>query len=90
MGAGAKSDPSRVQISDISSTVYDPLARSVRRHLRLLGVRSGIPVVYSTEAPGHVKLPLPEEEFQKGDVKEPGVLEDFHARIFPVLGEEIV
>ena len=90
MGAGAKSDPSRVQISDISYTVYDPLARSVRRRLRLLGVHSGIPVVYSTEAPGDVKLlPLPEGEFQKGDVKELGVLEDFRVRILPVLGEEI-
>ena len=88
MGAGAKSDPSRVQISDISYTVYDPLARSVRRRLRLLGVQSGIPVVYSTEAPGDVKLlPLPEEEFQKGNVKELGVLEDFRVRILPVLGE---
>ena len=91
MGAGAKSDPSRVQISDISYTVYDPLARSVRRRLRLLGVQSGIPVVYSTEAPGDVKLlPLPEGEFQKGNVKELGVLEDFRVRILPVLGEDSV
>jgi len=90
MGAGAKSDPSRVQISDISYTVYDPLARSVRRRLRLLGVHSGIPVVYSTEPPGDVKLlPLPEEEFRKGNVKELGVLEDFRVRILPVLGKEI-
>ena len=88
MGAGAKSDPSRVQISDISYTVYDPLARSVRRRLKLLGVQSGIPVVYSTEPPGDVKLlPLPEDEFQKGNVKELGVLEDFRVRILPVLGE---
>ena len=88
MGAGAKSDPSRVQISDISYTVYDPLARSVRRRLRLLGIHSGIPVVYSTEAPGDVKLlPLPDEEFQKGNVKELGVLEDFRVRILPVLGK---
>jgi len=87
MGAGAKCDPTRVQISDISSTIYDPMARSVRRPLRLQGVLSGIPVVYSTEPPGDVKLlPLPEEEFQKGDVKELGVLEDFRVRILPVLG----
>ncbi|KAH7883011.1 hypothetical protein F5I97DRAFT_1938888 [Phlebopus sp. FC_14] len=87
MGAGAKCDPTRVQISDISYTVYDPLARSVRRRLRLLGVSSGIPVVYSTEVPGDVKLlPLPEEEFQKGDVKELGVFDDFRVRILPVLG----
>ncbi|KAJ1021096.1 hypothetical protein NDA16_003882 [Ustilago loliicola] len=38
MGAGAKSDPSRIQISDISVTSEDPLARSVRRRLRALGL----------------------------------------------------
>lgn len=87
MGASAKFDPTRIQISDISSTVYDPLARSVRRRLRLLGVNSGIPVVYSTEVPGDVKLlPLPEEEFQKGPVKELGAFDDFRVRILPVLG----
>ncbi|KDR77066.1 hypothetical protein GALMADRAFT_1327319 [Galerina marginata CBS 339.88] len=87
MGAGAKCDPTRIQISDISYTIYDPLARSVRRRLRLLGVDSGIPVVYSTEVPGDVKLlPLPEEEFLKGPVKELGVFDDFRVRILPVLG----
>ncbi|KAF6751679.1 ubiquitin-protein ligase molybdopterin-converting factor [Ephemerocybe angulata] len=87
MGAGAKCDPTRIQISDISHTIYDPLARSVRRRLRLLGVSSGIPVVYSTEVPGDVKLlPLPEEEFQKGPVKELNAFDDFRVRILPVLG----
>lgn len=87
MGAGAKSDPTRIQIADISDTMYDPLARSVRRRLRLQGITSGIPVVYSTEVPGEVKLlPLPEEEFQKGNVKELGVFDDFRVRILPVLG----
>ncbi|KAJ7496426.1 hypothetical protein FB451DRAFT_1074472 [Mycena latifolia] len=89
MGAGAKCDPTRVQIADIANTVYDPLARAVRRRLRLLGVASGIPVVYSTEVPGDVKLlPLPEEEFQKGAdaVRELGVLDDFRVRVLPVLG----
>ena len=49
-------------------------------------VQSGIPVVYSTEATGDVKLlPLSEEGFQRGNVKELGVLEDPRVRI---LGEE--
>ena len=87
MGAGTKCDPTRIQIADISNTVYDPLARSVRRRLRLLGVTSGIPVVYSTEVPGEVKLlPLAEEEFAKGSVKELGAFDDFRVRIQPVLG----
>jgi hypothetical protein len=52
-----------------------------------LGVSSGIPVVYSTEVPGDVKLlPLPEDEFQKGNVKELGVFDDFRVRIMPVIG----
>jgi tRNA threonylcarbamoyladenosine dehydratase len=88
MGAGAKCDPSRIQISDISHTVYDPLARSVRRRLRLAGIPSGIPVIYSTEVPGDVKLlPLPAEEYQKGHVNELSAFDDFRVRILPVLGK---
>lgn len=89
MGAGCKSDPTRLYIGDISSSTDDPLSRSTRRRLRAVGVTSGIPTVYSTEKPGPGKaqlLPLPEEEFQKGKVGELGVLPDFRVRILPVLG----
>ncbi|KIO28269.1 hypothetical protein M407DRAFT_22480 [Tulasnella calospora MUT 4182] len=87
MGAGAKCDPTRVQISDISNTYEDPLARSVRRGLRQDGITDGIPVVYSTEVPGDVKLlPLPENEVNKGSVHELGPFDNFRVRILPVLG----
>ncbi|KAI0052266.1 hypothetical protein FA95DRAFT_1553584 [Auriscalpium vulgare] len=88
MGAGAKADPTRVQIADISATHYDPLARSVRLRLRAaLNGPAEIPVVYSTEVPGDVSLlPLPEDEFQKGNVHELSALQDFRVRILPVLG----
>ena len=89
MGAGCKSDPTRVFIGDISASTDDPLSRSTRRRLRLKGVKSGIPVVYSSEktAPGKAQLlPLPEEQFAKGAVNELGVLPDFRVRILPVLG----
>ncbi len=89
MGAGCKSDPSRVFVGDISMSLEDPLARTVRRRLRLLGIEKGIPVVYSTEKPGQGKarlLPLPDEEFEKGRVGELSVLPDFRVRILPVLG----
>ncbi|WVR06594.1 hypothetical protein IAU60_003626 [Kwoniella sp. DSM 27419] len=87
MGAGAKRDSTRVQIADISTTYEDPLARAVRRKLRINGIVSGVPVVYSTETPGEVKLlPLPEEEFQRGAVKELQAFDDFRVRILPVLG----
>lgn len=89
MGAGCKSDPTRVFVGDISASTDDPLSRSTRRKLRSLGVKDGIPVVFSSEKTGPGKaqlLPLPEEEFAKGQVKELGVLPDFRVRILPVLG----
>lgn len=89
MGAGCKSDPSRICLGDISNSVQDPLSRSTRRRLRILGVKEGIPVVFSTEKPGPGKaelLPLSEEEFAKGSVGDLGVLPDFRVRILPVLG----
>ncbi|KAF2270217.1 hypothetical protein CC78DRAFT_550493 [Lojkania enalia] len=89
MGAGCKSDPTRIFIGDISASTDDPLSKSTRRRLRAMGVKDGIPVVFSTEKPGPGKaelLPLPEEEFTKGQVGELGVLPDFRVRILPVLG----
>ena len=89
MGAGCKSDPTRICIGDISTSLEDPLSRSTRRRLKILGVQSGISAVFSTEKPGPGKaalLPLPEEEFAKGNVGDLGVLPDFRVRILPVLG----
>ena len=89
MGAGCKSDPTRVFVGDISASVEDPLSRATRRRLRAIGVSEAIPVVYSTEKPGPGKaqlLPLPGEEVLKGQTNELSVLPDFRARILPVLG----
>ncbi|KAL2117811.1 hypothetical protein VTJ04DRAFT_7471 [Mycothermus thermophilus] len=89
MGAGTKSDPTRVMVGDIGASFEDPLSRATRRRLKLQGVSSGIPVVYSTEKMGEGKAvlqPLPEEEFKKGAVGELGVLPEFRVRILPVLG----
>ncbi|PSN73931.1 hypothetical protein BS50DRAFT_4045 [Corynespora cassiicola Philippines] len=89
MGAGCKSDPTKIFIGDISNSTDDALSKSTRRRLRALGVKDGINVVYSSERPGPGKaelLPLPEAEFAKGDVGDLGVLPDFRVRILPVLG----
>lgn len=85
MGAGAKADPSRVQITDISETLEDPLARATRRSLKKMGVESGIDVVYSTEKPGAVKL-MPLDESQKENAEDFAALPTFRVRILPVLG----
>lgn len=89
MGAGCKSDPTRIGVGDISASIEDPLSRATRRRLRAEGISEGIPVVYSIEKAGPGKaelLPLPEEEFLKGHADELSVLPDFRARILPVLG----
>ena len=89
MGAGCKGEPTKIFVGDISASTDDPLSRSTRRRLKLLGINEGIPVVYSIEKPGPGKatlLPLPEEEYQKGNVGELSVLPDYRVRILPVLG----
>ncbi|RYP68628.1 hypothetical protein DL769_005465 [Monosporascus sp. CRB-8-3] len=89
MGAGCKSDPTRMMVGDISTTTDDGLSRATRRRLKLQGITHGIPTVFSTEKTGDGKaelLPLPEDEFQKGSVGDLGVLPDFRVRILPVLG----
>ncbi|KAK9457531.1 hypothetical protein V1511DRAFT_493888 [Dipodascopsis uninucleata] len=89
MGAACKADPTRIQIDDISGSAEDPLARATRRRLRLRGIVSNITVVFSSEKPGPDKaalLPLDEDIYQQGKVEELGVLQDFRARILPVLG----
>ncbi|KAK8851614.1 ubiquitin-protein ligase molybdopterin-converting factor [Apiospora arundinis] len=89
MGAGCKSDPTRITVGDIGTSTDDRLSRATRRRLKLQGVTSGIPTVFSTEKTGDGKaelLPLPEEELQKGAVGDLGVMADFRVRILPVLG----
>ncbi|MFD2612614.1 tRNA threonylcarbamoyladenosine dehydratase [Paenibacillus gansuensis] len=51
MGAANKMDPTKFQVSDISKTTMDPIARVVRTKLRKEGIRKGVKVVFSTEEP---------------------------------------
>ena len=50
MGCGNKLDPSRFTVAPIEKTSVCPLARIMRRELRLRGIH-GVKVVYSTEPP---------------------------------------
>lgn len=89
MGASTKSDPTRINVGDITTTEEDPMARTVRRRLKQRGITKGVPVVFSAEKPDPRKaklLPLPDEEFEKGKVGELSALKDFRVRILPVLG----
>lgn len=49
MGAGGKTDPSKVQIADISNTYNDKLARMLRKRLHRIDIYNGFPVVFSSE-----------------------------------------
>lgn len=49
MGAGGKTDPEFVQISDISKSHGCKLARMLRKRLSRLGVKRGVKVVFSSQ-----------------------------------------
>lgn len=49
MGAANKLDPTKIDVSDISSTRNCRMARSMRKILKKNGITSGVRVVYSTE-----------------------------------------
>jgi tRNA A37 threonylcarbamoyladenosine dehydratase len=51
MGSGARLDPTKLEIADISKTYNCGLARAVRKRLKTLGINSGIKTVFSKEAP---------------------------------------
>ena len=50
MGAGNKIDPTKFQVADVYKTSVCPLARVMRRELKLRGIER-LKVVYSTELP---------------------------------------
>ena len=64
MGAGNKLDPTAFEVTDISKTSVDPLARVMRRELRKRGIEH-LTVVYSRE-PARTPLPDPDMEAEKG------------------------
>ncbi|MEY4660200.1 MAG: hypothetical protein RLZZ42_152 [Bacteroidota bacterium] len=58
MGAGAKLDPTKLQVVDISKTYNCPFAQQIRKNLRQHGIRTGIKAVFSPEQPVRESLML--------------------------------
>ena len=59
MGAGAKLDPTRLQVVDISKTYNCPFAQQIRKQLKTrFGIRKGLKVVFSPEEPIRESLML--------------------------------
>ncbi|MDE5944435.1 MAG: tRNA threonylcarbamoyladenosine dehydratase [Rikenella sp.] len=68
MGAGAKTDPTLLEIKDIEKSHHCPLAHMLRKRLHKIGIRTGFPVVFSPEAVRPGSMILCEEENKKSNV----------------------
>lgn len=68
MGAGAKMDPTKLEIADISKTHHCPLAHMLRKRLHKLGIRSGFRAVFSPEPMREGAMILCEEQNKKSNV----------------------
>lgn len=56
LGAGGKFDPERIQITDISRSHQCTLAKTLRKRLHSVGIRSGFKVVFSPEPVDKAKV----------------------------------
>ena len=61
LGCGNKMDPTKLEVTDISKTSYDPLAKVMRKKLRENGINH-IKVVYSKEEPLEIVEPFEESK----------------------------
>lgn len=68
MGAGAKTDPTLMEISDISKTHHCPLAHMLRKRLHKAGIRSGFRAVFSPEPIRPGAMMLCQEQNKKSNV----------------------
>ncbi|WP_348716913.1 tRNA threonylcarbamoyladenosine dehydratase [uncultured Alistipes sp.] len=68
MGAGAKMDPTKLEIEDISRTHHCPLAHMLRKRLHKIGIRKGFQAVFSPEPIREGAMILCEEPNKKSNV----------------------
>ena len=68
MGAGAKTDPTHMEIKDISKTHHCPLAHMLRKRLHKIGIKRGFWAVFSPEPVREGAMILCEEQNKKSNV----------------------
>ena len=68
MGAGGKTDPSKIKVADISKSYNCKLARMMRKRLSKLGVKKGVTVVFSPEEIKNSAVRLEEGQNKKSTV----------------------
>ncbi len=67
MGAGAKTDPTLIEIRDISKTHHCPLAHMLRKRLHKMGIRHGFYAVFSPEPVREGSMIISEETNKKSN-----------------------
>lgn len=67
MGAGAKTDPTRMEITDIAKTHHCPLAHMLRKRLHKIGIHKGFTAVFSPEPVREGAMILCEEQNKKSN-----------------------
>ena len=68
MGAGAKTDPTKIEVKDIEKSHHCPLAHMLRKRLHKLGIRSGFWAVFSPEPVREGSMIIAEETNKKSNV----------------------
>ena len=68
MGAGAKTDPTLMEIKDIAKTPHCPLAHMLRKRLHKIGIKRGFWAVFSPEPVREGAMILCEEQNKKSNV----------------------
>ncbi|MBO5018805.1 MAG: tRNA threonylcarbamoyladenosine dehydratase [Alistipes sp.] len=68
MGAGAKTDPTLLEIKDIAKTHHCPLAHMLRKRLHKIGIKRGFWAVFSPEPVREGAMILCEEQNKKSNV----------------------
>ena len=68
MGAGAKTDPTLMEIKDIAKTHHCPLAHMLRKRLHKVGIKRGFRAVFSPEPVREGAMILCEEQNKKSNV----------------------
>eukprot|EP00980_Cylindrotheca_fusiformis_P020741 scaffold7745_cov103-Cylindrotheca_fusiformis.AAC.2 len=95
MGAGGKSDVTRLHISDIRTASRDPLATKIRNTLKkamkgendsYLDDMEQLTIIYSSEKAVAKLADLTEEQKQQSDKSEFGAVDGMRIRVLPVLG----
>jgi tRNA threonylcarbamoyladenosine dehydratase len=68
LGAGGKTDPSQIKITDISKSYKCKLARYVRKYLHQLHIVTGVTVIFSPEEVDETKIIVTEKAYPKKSI----------------------